>query len=106
MRTLDLGAKQFSHYLHLQPGSLLVKAGERVRRGQVLAPIGDSGDARAPHLHFQVSTSSNPLAGEGVPYVVDQYRVTPSNGDKNIRTNELPLGNMLINFGQDRRDRN
>jgi hypothetical protein len=36
---------------------------DHVRRGQLLAQIGDSGDAREPHLHFQVSTSSDLLAG-------------------------------------------
>ncbi len=34
---LDLGAGQFAWYFHLAPGSLQVKAGERVRRGQLLA---------------------------------------------------------------------
>ncbi len=98
MIILDLGGGQFAHYLHLQPGSLLVKAGQQVRRGQILARIGNSGDTREPHLHFQVSTSSNPLAGEGVPYLIDQYRVKSSNETGNIRARELPLGGMLIDF--------
>jgi len=70
--TLDLGGDQFAHYNHLQPGSLSVKAGDRVRRGQVLARVGDSGDSREPHLHFEVTTSSK--TGEGVPYLIDRYR--------------------------------
>ena len=40
--TLDLGGGQFAHYMHLQPGSLRVKTGDRVRRGQVMARIGIS----------------------------------------------------------------
>ena len=44
--TLDIGGGQFAYYLHLQPGSLRVKAGDHVRRGQVLARVGASGDAR------------------------------------------------------------
>jgi hypothetical protein len=44
--TLDLGGGQFAHYLHLQSGSLRVNTGDRVRRGQLLARIGASGDAR------------------------------------------------------------
>ena len=50
--TLDLSG-QFAYYFHLQPGSLRVKAGDRVRRGQLLASVGASGDAREPHLHFE-----------------------------------------------------
>jgi murein DD-endopeptidase MepM/ murein hydrolase activator NlpD len=97
--TVALANGQFAHYAHLQPGSLRVRTGDRVRRGQVLARIGNSGDARGPHLHFQVSTSASPLAGEGVPYVIDQYR-TKSDETEQTRMRELPLGGMLIDFGQ------
>ncbi len=96
---LDLGGQRFASYCHLQPGSVRVKVGDHVRRGQVLAKIGDSGDARQPHLHFQVQTSSDPLAGEGVPYLIDHYRVKSADVWQ-ARTRELPLGGMLFNFGQ------
>jgi Peptidase family M23 len=96
---LDLGGQQFASYLHLQPGSLRVKVGDHVRRGQVLAKIGDSGDAREPHVHFQVQTSSDPLAGEGVPYLIDHYRVKSADDVWQTRNRELPLGGMLIDFG-------
>jgi murein DD-endopeptidase MepM/ murein hydrolase activator NlpD len=71
-----------------------------VRRGQVLAKIGDSGDAREPHVHFQVQTSSDPLAGEGVPYLIDHYRVKSADDVWQTRTRELPLGGMMFDFGQ------
>jgi|SRR5579863_285850 len=90
--TLDLGGGQFAHYAHLQPGSLRVKAGDRVRRAQVLARIGDSGDAREPHLHFEVTTSPKFLAGEGIPYLIDRYRVMSADNDWQVRKRELPLG--------------
>jgi hypothetical protein len=97
--TLDLGRGQFAHYLHLQPGSLRVKTGDRVRRGQIMAQIGISGDAREPHLHFQVSTSSSLLGGEGVPYLIDHYRTKSADNIWQERTHELPVGGMLIDFG-------
>jgi hypothetical protein len=97
---LDLGGQQFADYCHLQPGSLRVKAGDHVRRGQVIAQIGASGDARQPHLHFQISTSSNPFAGQSVPYLIDHYRVKSANDVWLTRTRELPLGGMLFDFGQ------
>ena len=98
--TLDVGGGQFAYYMHLQPGSLRVKAGDRVRRGQVLARIGNSGDSREPHLHFEVTTSSRLLAGEGVPYLIDRYRSKSVNDSWQTRTRELPLQDMLIDFGQ------
>ena len=101
--TLDLGGGQFAYYLHLQPGSLRVKAGDRVRRSQMLARIGASGDAREPHLHFEVTTSSKLLAGEGVPYLIDRYRSkTASGGTLELHIRELPLNNSVVVFGEDR----
>ncbi len=100
--TLDLGGGQFAYYMHLQRGSLRVKAGDRVRRGQAVARIGASGDAREPHLHFEVTTSSKLLAGEGVPYLIDRYRCRrASDGPMEIRMHELPLDNSVVVFGED-----
>jgi murein DD-endopeptidase MepM/ murein hydrolase activator NlpD len=96
---LDLGGGQFATYSHLQAGSLRVKQGDRVRRGQVLARIGMSGDARAPHLHFQITTTPSVFAAEGIPYVIDEYRVQAQDGTWESRTNELPLSDMLVDFG-------
>jgi murein DD-endopeptidase MepM/ murein hydrolase activator NlpD len=98
--TLDLGDRQFAHYYHLQPGSLHVKVGDRVRCGQLLARIGDSGDAREPHVHFEVTTSPEVMVGEGVPYLIDQYRVTTAkDGATGLRRHELPLNNSVVDFG-------
>jgi hypothetical protein len=100
--TLDLGDGQFAYYLHLQPGSLRVKTGDRVRRGQVLGSIGASGDAREPHLHFEVTTSSKLLAGEGLPYLIDRYRCkNTTDGTNELRIRELPLDKSIVIFGTD-----
>ena len=98
--TLAIGDNQFAHYMHLQPGSLQVKAGDRVRRGQVLGRIGNSGDSREPHLHFEVTTSSTLLAGEGVPYVIDHFQLRTAGNSWQARSRELPLADMAIDFGQ------
>lgn len=95
---LDLGAGQFASYFHLQPGSLRVKSGDQVQRGDVLARIGVSGDANLPHLHFEVTTSAKPLVGEGVPYVIDQYRAKTSDEIWRTYSRELPMRNMLVDF--------
>jgi hypothetical protein len=100
MIVLDLGDGQFAHYYHLQPGSVRVKAGDRVRGGAVLAHIGVSGDPNVPHLHFEVTTSAKPVVGEGIPYVLDRFRVKAPDGSWTTVMHELPTRKMMVDFGQ------
>jgi murein DD-endopeptidase MepM/ murein hydrolase activator NlpD len=100
MITLDLGGGQFAYYMHLQTGSLRVKVGDRVRRGQLLARIGSTGDAREPHLHFEVTTAAKIGSGEGVPYLIDRYRFkSAGGGPPDLRLRELPLDHSVVDFG-------
>jgi len=101
---LALGDGQFAQYVHLQPGSLRVKSGDHVKRGQVLAHVGNSGDARWPHLHFQVSDSPDILASEGLPYLVDQFKLKLTDGQWALRSNEFPLNDGVVDFGPERVD--
>lgn len=95
---LDLGDGQFAYYAHLKPGSVRVKVGARVQRGDFLAQIGNSGDARWPHLHFHVATSPDILASEGVPFLIDRYRTRGEDGAWQTRTREFPLGDIAVEF--------
>jgi len=99
MIVLDLGRGQYASYCHLQPGSLRVKTGDYVHSGAPLARVGVSGDSNLPHLHFEVTTSPNTLAGEGVPYVIEQYRVKTAHDIWQTVTHELPMRDMLVDFG-------
>jgi murein DD-endopeptidase MepM/ murein hydrolase activator NlpD len=82
----------------MQPGSVRVKTGDRVRRGQVLGQVGGSGDAREPHLHFEITNSPRSLVGEGVPYVIESYRAKVGDGPWQAHTGELPLRDMVVDF--------
>lgn len=93
---LDLGHGQFAYYAHLKPDSVRVKAGDRVKRGEWLGQIGNSGDARWPHLHFQVATGPNILASEGLPFLIDRYRTKGKDGTWQIRTREYPMGDIAV----------
>ncbi|MBZ2205828.1 M23 family metallopeptidase [Massilia sp. R798] len=99
---LDIGGGQFAYYAHLQPGSVRVKAGDRVRRGQWLAAVGNSGDARQPHLHFQLTNSADIMASEGLPHLFDRYRVQSAGGAAwELRSREYPMGSAVVDFGAD-----
>jgi murein DD-endopeptidase MepM/ murein hydrolase activator NlpD len=97
---LDLGGGQYVWYAHLKPGTILVRPGERVRRGERLAQIGVSGDSNVPHLHFEVTNSSTLLAGQGLPYVFDSYHALTPDQTRRPHTRELPLGGMLVDIGE------
>jgi hypothetical protein len=97
---LDLGGGQYAHYFHMKRGSVRVRPGERVRKGQTIGMIGSSGDAREPHVHLEITDTSSTLTGEGIPYVIDSYTVTQSRtGGIGARTRQLPLDGMVSDFG-------
>jgi murein DD-endopeptidase len=112
---LDLGDGHFAFYAHLQPNSFRVKLGDKVRRGQALALLGNSGNADAPHLHFHLTNGNSPLGAEGVPYVFSSFEVLgvidslkvlvngegwkPTPGAKvDKRRFELPIRYAVISF--------
>lgn len=104
---VDIGMGRFAFYAHLRPGSLRVKVGDRVRRGQVLGLVGNSGNSTEPHLHFHISDSPSPLGAEGIPYVYDQFELVGRCKGMFIgcaattaesRRRELPNGTMIIRF--------
>ena len=65
---LDIGSGRYAVLAHLRRGSARVSEGERVRLGQQIAAVGDSGNSLAPHLHFHVQDG---------PVIDQQARTVP-----------------------------
>jgi hypothetical protein len=109
---LKLNAHHFAFYAHMIPGSIQVKRGERVRRGQVLGRLGNSGNTNAPHLHFHIGTSNLFETAEGLPFVIEGFDSMGSTTvDKTIgneqperpslksrRRREVPLDGAMVRF--------
>lgn len=112
---LDLGKSNFGVYAHLQPKSIRVRVGQKVRRGQVLGLLGNSGHSYSPHLHFHVANGNSLWGAEGVPYVFESFEAQgivaitngtapdetwkPSpNAKSDKRRMELPTENAVIRF--------
>ena len=104
---IDIGGGRYAFYAHLQPGSLRVKRGDRVRRGQVLGLVGNSGNSTEPHLHFHISDSPSPLGSEGLPYVHEQLDVVGRCKALFVQCaatvlathrREMPSGSMMVRY--------
>jgi murein DD-endopeptidase MepM/ murein hydrolase activator NlpD len=59
MVKIDHGAGLETRYAHAS--KLMVKAGERVVKGQVVALVGSTGRSTGPHLHYEIRLNGNPL---------------------------------------------
>lgn len=77
---LDLGGGAYAVYAHVRRGSLKVKAGDRVRAGQEIGCVGNSGNTTEPHLHFHLMDGPDPDAARGVPFTWRGVGV-PANGE-------------------------
>jgi len=71
---LEIAPRVFVHYAHLRPGSVAAKPGQRVRRGQVIGRLGQSGNTGGPHLHLHVSDAPTFEQSEGLPFVFERFQ--------------------------------
>jgi len=71
---VDHGNNHFGFYAHLKPFSVAVKPGGRVRAGDVLGEVGNSGDSSEPHLHFHVMNNADLSQADGVPVVFENWK--------------------------------
>jgi hypothetical protein len=74
----DIGDGAYVLYAHMKRGSVRsrVKVGDRVRKGQVIGLVGNTGNTSAPHLHLHVVDGPSALQANGIPYVFEQFRLT------------------------------
>ena len=115
----DIGGGDFAFYAHLLKGSLLVKPGDTVKKGQVIAKLGNTGNSDASHMHFHLMNGPSVLGSDGVPYELDtfdyvgqvpveQFMAMGDYMEGNFlpaqpttaepRTDELPLALAIVDF--------
>jgi len=70
---LDLHNGIFAFYAHLEKGTLRVKEGDRVKKGDKIAQLGNSGNSSTSHLHFHLVDGPSAVGSNGLPYVIDNF---------------------------------
>ena len=109
---LDVGGGYYAFYAHLVPGSVKVKVGDRVKKGQQVGLLGNSGNSTAPHLHFHMGDKTSPLGSEGLPFLWDKFELLdwPKSGFGEMlkgwkasapaveHRKEVILENMIVSF--------
>jgi hypothetical protein len=69
---LRIAAGRYACYAHMQHGSVRVRRGQRVRVGQQIGLVGNSGNTTGPHLHFGIQRRPDCLS-ESEPFEIDRY---------------------------------
>lgn len=112
--SIEIGKNQFVFYEHLKPGSIRVKPGQKVNKGDVIARLGFTGQTTGPHLHLHVADRDSPLGSEGIPFVFDSFTLlghypdfndfekvrwqAPGPGADSSINNECPGPNTVVSF--------
>lgn len=114
---VDLGTGTYAFYGGLKPGSIIVKQGSFVRKGQPIAQIGNSGNGSEPRLHFEVLSTPDRIGAQGLPFVFNSFayagKIDPAKlftrglagpftdsrlAVPQVRTSQLPLELSILDF--------
>lgn len=81
---------EYSAICHLLPNSITVQKGQTVKRGEVIAKCGNSGNTTEPHVHFQIQNTSHFYSSIGVPIFFSNIQTELYGQYSKIDTRPLP----------------
>ena len=90
---IDHGNGEFSVLAHLRQGSVPVKPGQRVRRGQEVGRVGFSGDAFLVHLHYQLQQEAG--YSEGLPTQWRDFKRVTGAGARRVAVGGIDSGDVV-----------
>lgn len=104
---LDLGGGVYATYAHIEQGTVTVKVGDTVKKGQQIGRLGNSGNTSEAHLHFQLQRGPL-ITADNVPWVIDRFTSAgrlstdgtsiTDTSTAGVRMNEIPVGYSISDF--------
>ena len=92
---LQSTTRLYALFAHLKKDSITVKEGSRVKAGELIAAIGNSGNTIQPHLHFQLMENNSPFTAVPLPFVFSSYERKEGNIWKKERST-LPKNGQVF----------
>lgn len=88
---------EYSFLVHLKKGSVMVKEGDTVKKGEPIGQVGNSGSSMYAHLHYQLGDKPDYTNSNGLPIYFHDYSLL--SGGKRIETGKgfISAGDMIEN---------
>ena len=108
---IQIAPDRFAIYAHLEAGSIRVKPGDKVKPGDIVGQLGNSGNSTAAHLHFVITDGPDFITARSMPIVIDKWTLQGTgeipaqagpikiSGPSGPQTETLPLQHSVADFG-------
>ncbi len=89
---------EISYFSHLKQGSVKVKGGDKVKKGQVIGLCGNSGRSTESHLHYQLQNNEIMKDAEGIKCYFQNVKIKKKNKEE-YRNKYSPIkGDIISNL--------
>jgi Peptidase family M23 len=92
---LDHGNREISYFGHLKQGSIRVRKGDKVKRGEAIAQVGASGSSLFPHLHYQLQNNLGAKTAEGLPHWFSRFERVIGSRSLRVKRGAIDTGEIL-----------
>jgi len=94
---MEIAESKYAFFAHLQNGSITVKIGDEINKGQILGKVGHSGNSTAPHLHFHIMDNIDFFKAKGIPCVFKRYEILKDGRWEQVN-NGVPTDKDIIRY--------